>query len=156
MAVCQAGCKPTQKEGVYRAIEISTGFSRGEWDFTFYKDGKVAFGFLDGKSGVFKYEATLSSDFELGITANTIFTMTQVATGGPLSNCAVGDKLSGIFENKAGFYQITDYMYLALSKPDGQSPADFEAGMKMFEFNLVKCHGEQAKDCDFSASRVPE
>jgi hypothetical protein len=154
-AVCAAGCKNSSKTGTYRAIEISTGFARGEWDFTFYKDGKIGFGYLSPSGSLFKYEATVGSHFELGATESTLLTLTQVPSGGPIT-ATVGQKLSGMFENKAGFYQLTDYMYLALSKPDGQTPASFEAGMSQIEFVLVKCHKDDGSNCDFSSAQVPE
>ena len=40
-AFCNASCHQSNLVGVYRGIEISTGFARREWDFTFFQDGIV-------------------------------------------------------------------------------------------------------------------
>jgi hypothetical protein len=160
-AVCAAGCKKPDHNSttVYRGNEISSNFARGEWDFTFYPDNKLGIGYLDGKGGVFKWEGTLGGHFAVGAgpSQSIMLTLTEVpaAAGAPFA-AKVGDQLSGIYEDKAGYYQVTDFKYLAFSMPGGTTPADMDAGMSgNMEFVLVKCH-ETGKSCDFTGAEVPE
>ena len=164
-ANCDTLCKPpkpTNETVVYRGIEISSNFVRGEWDFTFYPDKTVSFGFQDGNGGQAMWEATSGSSFEAGsaATQSIMLTVTKVNAGtsapAGLPALKVGDKLSGIYEDKNGQYIVTDYKYLALSMPGGTTPADFDAGMSDLEFVLTKCHGKDASQCDFSTAQVPE
>merc|ERR1711871_548045 len=106
--------------------------------------------------------ATSGSTFEAGSSAtqSIMLTVTKVnaGTGAPagLPALKVGDKLSGIYEDKSGNYVVTDYKYLALSTPGGTTPADMDAGMSGLEFVLTKCHGKDTSLCDFSTAQVPE
>ena len=102
--------------------------------------------------------ASVGDTFDVDATAKQAITLTitkVVAGANPPISAKVGDKLSGIYEDKSGYYQVTDYKYLALSTPGGTTPADFDAGMKDLEFVLVKCH-KTGSTCDFTKAQVPE
>jgi hypothetical protein len=164
LTVCSTKCKKsnnTKIAGTWRGIEISEGFARGEWDFTFFKEGvmKIGYGGAEAKERmVWGLQADDARAFNGGRAdgAPIAFTFTKVpATSGadPLK-AKVGDKLSGIFATSAGSYSITKYMYFAFGEP-GKPPAlGFDDGLTKLSFNMVSCL--HTKHCDFDPAAVPE
>ena len=50
--------------------------ARGEWDFSFYPDNKVSFGYQDGKGGNSMWVASVGDTFDVDATAKQAITLT--------------------------------------------------------------------------------
>lgn len=149
-AQCDVFCHKSAAQGVFRGIQINKGFTVGEWDFSFFSDGHVAFE-LHGTS--VKYEATFNERGSASEGTSMVFTILEAPAGGPL-DVSTGDILSGLFITDPGQNRIVNYMYLGLGK-SGSAASTFDQAMTGgFEFVLTSC--QDKAPCDFSSSALPE
>jgi len=147
---CDVFCHTSSSIGVFRGIQINKNFDRGEWDFTFNKDGSVAFQPVGTTNE--KYEATTSNDGQASEGTSIVFRITKAPTSGPL-NINAGDVLSGLFVNNPGQNQIINFMYLGFGT--NTVPAEtFDEAMIAFEFVLNSCQSSSTS-CNFQANEVP-
>jgi hypothetical protein len=152
---CNASCKKIDATGTFRGNQINSGYTRGEFDFTFYPDGTVAFWLF--ASPEMKYEARYSQGGQVSEGASIVFTITAVPVGGPLGPMQVGDVLGGLFLDINDEEDVTEFMYLGLGTTS--TPAtSFDMAMTSgnLEFVLVKCRSPVGVPCDFSSATVPE
>jgi len=153
--------------GTYRAIEISSEFLRGEFDFTFRDNGvDMAYHAGDDLTGP-KWELQsvdgsfkkLGSDVRDGAMIGFKVTKKSGVTPDELKatgfDPAVGDYMKGIYATKVGQEQVTAFMYMALSLPSTNADdkaTSFDDGMSKLEFNMVAC--KDTGTCDFSSASV--
>ena len=136
---CAVFCHKSEAQGTFRGIEISKGFKRGEWDFTFFPDGVVAFELVpsSSSSSSSKYEARLDQHGTASEGTPIVFTVTEAPQGGPLS-ISPGDVLSGLFISDNGENHIVKYMYLGLGTPS-KGADTFDDAMADMEWVLTAC-----------------
>lgn len=79
---CNASCHASSVLGTYRGILIGQNYSRGEWDFTFYPDGVVAFGMANSR---LKYEAKYRTTGPATEGAPLTLLFTEAPPAGPLN-----------------------------------------------------------------------
>jgi len=147
---CTASCQKSNVLGVWRGIQINKNFTMGEFDFTFYPDGKVAFVSTANSSAA--YEANY---FESGSSSEgrpIIFVVTHAPEAGPLP-ILINNNLRGLFTVQDGEEGVTRFMNLGLGF--NLLPAStFDDAMSKLEFTLISC--KSATHCDFTAAKVPE
>lgn len=148
---CQASCKQIDATGNYRGNQINAQYTRGEYDFSFYPDGTVAF-WLFATPEV-KYVASFTQGGQVSEGSSIVFTLTKAPAGGPLA-MKVGDVLSGLFLDINDEEDVTAFLYLGLGAPNAPATS-FDMAMTTFEWVLVKCRGTDIP-CDFTPAAVPE
>jgi len=151
---CKASCQKSDLIGVYRGIQINTGFKITEWDFSFYPDGKVAF--RDTTDPTQIYHALYSNGGQATQGKPVSFLITEAPDAGalPLHD---GDTVQGMSLTQTGYAGVTKFMYLGMGLP-GNPATNFDDAMSKLEFVLISClDGKSPADgCDFGTAQVPE
>jgi len=143
---CNASCHQSTIMGTYRGIQINKNFSRGEWDFTFYGDGVMAFTLHLSN---IKYEAKYELVGPATEGAPVTLTFTEAPSGGPLP-INPGQSLVGLYVTSQGQDAMTNFAYLGF----GNQVTTFDQGMGQYEFALTACRDTTV--CDFSNAAQPE
>jgi len=147
-ANCAASCqkKPSlSTSGIWRGNEISKGFQRGEFVFSFDTDSTLTVLFNGMKvTGTVKETSR-----------DITFTITAVSG---TTNVKVGDVYNGVFEVKQDWAQTFQFLYIGFAPASGAtSPSDLDAAMAGYEFVLASCAKSSssttgAQSCDFSSA----
>lgn len=150
---CNATCG-SPLLGIWRGIEISNNFQRGEWDFTADSSGSVKWKGPDGTV----YEGELHAGDQSAVKEGIAITITVggssadnvIATGYAVT---AGDDIEykGLYElDLKGNDNIITMVFLTFSQ--SSQPTDFDDGMGDSEFVLFQCAPQGT--CDFSKSVV--
>jgi hypothetical protein len=143
---CSGGCLPPDWGYTWRGVAVNSGYSAGEYDFTFYSaQNQVAFRTPSGGKVV--------ADIHLGqqatVSEGTAITL-KVVSASAGTGFAAGDHFYGLYE-----IVVSDkdknlkFMFMAF----GQSqPGNFDAAQKDFSFMLQTCY--DAAGCDFTPAKV--
>lgn len=143
--------KPTDLKGVWRGIEISQGFKRGEWDISFSDDASsMVLQYFDTKveqKWHAKVEVSTVPNLEAGVAALTL-TFTEAPPAGNLLGVSTGTKAVALFQVADGYQRLFKVMNFAVAKA-GAKPNSFDTAMtEGNEFVLVGCM--HADNCDFT------
>jgi len=142
---CNATCS-VPIIGVWRGIEVSNNFARGEWDFTADSTGTLMWRDPTGKVT----SAQIHGGDQSAVSAGTAITL--VSDSGEVLAFAVATTRKGIFAlDKNGNENIVDMVTLAFSTTE--QPTDFAMAMKDSEFVLLACD-ETSVTCSFDKSKV--
>merc|ERR1711865_473691 len=141
---CSHTCKPNVLEGTFRAIAISSGFEKGEWDFTFYGNATVHWVAPSGKYS----EAALSGSTQ--VVEHGAFAVEATVTRSDEPGMQ-GKKLYALFRpDVQGNDGIVNNLFLGISM---DPVATFDAAMAQNEWVAISCRGNAA-GCDFSSIQV--
>jgi hypothetical protein len=139
-------------------VQVSQGYSRGEFDFTFFADGSVAIRSPSGEV----VEGTVALGDQAAVREGTainidITSATYVSSGNSFMK-AGATQLSGLFTMASSDKNDNvQYMWLGLSgklMTEIAGPATYDEAMSTNEYILVSCGDDSA--CDFSPSNVPK
>merc|ERR1712166_410600 len=134
--------------GVWRGIEVSSNFARGEWDFTADSTGKLMWRDPTGKVT----SAQIHGGDQSAVSAGIAITITT-ASGDQVALFMTTTTRKGIFlVDKNGNENIVDMVTLAFSATE--QPSDFAMAMKDSEFVLLACDPTSVT-CSFDKSKVP-
>ena len=143
---CNATCS-VPIIGVWRGIEVSNNFARGEWDFTADSTGKLMW---RDPSGTVT-SAQIHGGDQSAVDAGIAITLTS-ENGDEIAMFMTATTRKGIFlVDKNGNENIVDMVTLAFSA--SEQPSDFAMAMKDSEFVLLACD-ETSVACSFDASKV--
>jgi hypothetical protein len=138
---CNATCG-APLVGTWRGIEMSSGFARGEWDFSAYTDGSISWKSADGT--IFKGRMKAGDQ--------------SAVQEGQAIDIQVNSTVSfrGIFELDAkGNDGIVEMAFLTFS--GSKQVVSFDDGMTgADEYVLLTCNEKSGEPCDFSKSAIPE
>jgi hypothetical protein len=128
--------------GTWRGIEVSSNFARGEWDFSAYSDGSIAWKNANGDV----FTGHMRSGDQTAVKEGQAIIIDVNAT--------VSDK--GIFKlDSNGNDGIAAMAFLAFSP--SKQVVSFDDGMvAASEFVLLGCNDKSGAPCDFSKSEVPK
>ncbi len=128
--------------GTWRGIDISNGFSRGEFDFSAYADGTIM------------WRDTVGTIHKGQMHAGDQSAVTQGQAIKIYVNSTV--TLKGLYElDSKGDAGIVDNAFLTFSQM--KQVTSFDDGMtSAMEFVLLSCNDKSGAPCDFSASEIPE
>jgi len=145
---CDHECHAAAPTGTYRGVQISSGFTRGEYDFTFYDDSSVHSRAPDGSVFVTQFSGinlTKAEDGALQVVGN-------VTRSDDTSVLPVGATLNAIFLlDTAGDDGIASMLFWGQSTDGALDTLD--AAMLKSEFMLIGCK-KGIDGCDFSSSEV--
>jgi hypothetical protein len=149
-------CKnqPAKLSGTYRAISITPGFKRGEFDFKFNADGtvQIAYAGNDGKQTPMMWKGAASSSGSAAVQQAVPISIkfTDAPAADAVFGVKAGDTLAGMHLDHDGYEKVSKYMYLAFGAPNAASPpASFDPKDAKHDFIMVACEPNEA-NCDFS------
>ena len=132
--------------GIWRGIEVSNNFARGEWDFTASSTGTLMWRDPTGKVT----SAQIHGGDQSAVSAGIAITLTSES--GEVLAFMTATERKGIFMlDKNGNENIVDMVTLAFSATN--QPSDFAMAMKDSEFVLLACD-ETSTTCSFDKSKV--
>jgi len=127
--------------GVWRGNQISSDYVTGEWDFTFYDDGNVAFKSPESDDTYGASVSVTDDAIELTITRSP-------------ESSDVGKTMSGIFAMDDSPYNRA--LYLTLGDAGGDAVTNFDDGMAANEWVLWSCKSDEPGYCVFDKAAVDE
>lgn len=136
---CAHNCKNIAPTGTWRGIQVSTGFKRGEWDFTFYTNDTLHWRSADGKTyqaKVYGFNATENVDKTMQITGEVVSTK---------------EKFFGLYKvDDQGDDKLIDMLFW------GQGPKSLSSFDEAMDASLVLLNScrKGMSACDFSPSIV--
>ena len=132
--------------GIWRGIEVSHNFARGEWDFTASSEGTLTWKAPDGT----KTTAVMHGGDQSAVSAGIAITLTT-EDGHPIGMVTATERKGIFLLDEKGNENIVNMVTLAFSA--GEQPTDFGMAMKDSEFVLLACDDESPV-CDFTKSKV--
>lgn len=146
---CEHQCKAAAPTGTWRGVQVSAGFERGEFDFTFYDDATVHWRAPGGATFVAQFDGlnlTKAQDGTVTISGN-------LTKSGDASKLPVGTTVDAAFRiDAAGNDGIAQFLFWGQST-DGTPVKTFDDAMLASAFVLVGCKAS-ATNCDFSSAVV--
>ena len=142
---CNATCS-VPILGIWRGIEVSHNFARGEWDFTASSEGTLTWKAPDGT----KTTAFMHGGDQSAVSAGIAITLTT-EDGHPIGMVTATERKGIFLLDEKGNENIVNMVTLAFSA--GEQPTDFGMAMKDSEFVLLACDDESPV-CDFTKSKV--
>eukprot|EP00939_MAST-03C_sp_MAST-3C-sp1_P000874 g874.t1 len=146
---CEHECKAAAPTGTWRGVEVSHGFARGEFDFTFYDDATVHWRDASGKTYVAQFDGLNLTKAQDG----TVTVGGNVTKSDDSSKLPVGTVVDAAFRmDVAGNDGVAQFLFWGQST-DGAPVQTFDDAMLKSAFVLVACKEGQA-NCDFSSATV--
>jgi len=145
---CQHECQSAAPTGTWRGVQVSHGFTTGEFDFTFYDDSTVHWRTPDKQVFVAKFEGLNLTKAQDG----TIAISGAVTASDDTAALPVGTAVYVAFKiDGSGNDDIAQLLFWGLST---KGPvASLDDAMLESEFVMVGC-GESTTTCDFSSASV--